>query len=668
MSDAFVYEGKAYTSGEGTSCISGVEGAQIYRCSRNPEHEYCITVKEYNGIMKDLLTKPHGEKIVITNNLGENVCHFRNIVKKSTIHFLKKKNTAIVCLGCLNNADPTSTIESCLHGVDITSLFQKFQKNASRQRLKAKHVNATAEDWKSQTSPADKPRHKLKDLEFEKCTCEKVICTDLANGRCVDGHGLPKFHSKQQEDYAKYYEKAFLEPLKMLKTSPQKLTFDTLQGIIDNVGNLVDLNIPSNKNGGKNTMLHLKTCIVTQKNKRKTNSFKPQSVYTVIKKLSQKFEDTIMDVENYNQNNKFDPVKIQVVGPNGNRIAMCESPDTTSVTKSPSCWNNAKSLADILSKDKASPSTKHDFKTKTGQKNAWQMGPPTIMTRLDNLLTTGAVNRHNNHHSCLKPTEKTNAKDCDISMSFLKDVLLAFDGEKSVGQTANCPIMKDSSSDTSASSFSTEVEDFHDQSPFRISMDANFNLADKYRLPPPGFESPIKRQTSLDATSDPVFERNKEANGENEGGDKSEEDFSNIRPAYQAVNFDQNSAEDTHSLNLESDEENVELSSIPLRNMTYLSTSQLLSNPYSKPDTSLKKSTSPLSCTSSDESSLGENLLSGKQGVLEKEMAEKDRIIREKDQKIDEMNEAIRELTQQVDEKNKHIETLMKCMNQLIES
>ena len=74
----------------------------------------------------------------------------------------------------------------------------------------------------------------------------------------ADGHGLPKFHSKQQEDYAKYYEKAFLELLKMLKTSPQKLTFDTLQGIIDNAGNLVDLNIPSNKNGGKNTMLHLK--------------------------------------------------------------------------------------------------------------------------------------------------------------------------------------------------------------------------------------------------------------------------------------------------------------------------------------------------------------------------------------------------------------------------
>ena len=64
----------------------------------------------------------------------------------------------------------------------------------------------------------------------------------------------------------------------------------------------------------------------------------------MIKKLSQKIEDTIVDVENYNQNNKFDPVKIQVVGPNGNRIAMCESPDTTSVTKSPSCWNNAKSF------------------------------------------------------------------------------------------------------------------------------------------------------------------------------------------------------------------------------------------------------------------------------------------------------------------------------------
>ena len=61
----------------------------------------------------------------------------------------------------------------------------------------------------------------------------------------------------------------------------------------------------------------------------------------------------------------------------------------------------------------------------------------------------------------------------------------------------------------------------------------------------------------------------------NEGGDKSEEDLSNIRPAYEAVNFDQNSAEDTNSLDLESDEENVELSSTPLRNMTYLSTSQL---------------------------------------------------------------------------------------------
>ena len=129
-------------------------------------------------------------------------------------------------------------------------------------------------------------------------------------------------------------------------------------------------------------------------------------------------------------------------------------------------------------------------------KNAWQMGPPTIMTRLDNLLTTGAVDRHNNHHSCLQPIEKTNAQDCDISMSFLNDVLLAFDGEKSVGQTANCPIMKDSSSDTSASSFSTEVEDFHDQSAFRISMDADFNLADKYRLPPPGFETLIKTEFS----------------------------------------------------------------------------------------------------------------------------------------------------------------------------
>ena len=52
--------------------------------------------------------------------------------------------------------------------------------------------------------------------------------------------------------------------------------------------------------------------------------------------------------------------------------------------------------------------------------------------------------------------------------------------------------MKDSSSDTSASSFSTEIEDFHDQSAFRINMDAGINLADTYRLPPPGFESPIK--------------------------------------------------------------------------------------------------------------------------------------------------------------------------------
>ena len=83
--------GKAYTSGEGTSCISGVEGAQIYRCSRNPEHEYCITVKEYNGIMKDLLTKSHGRKIVITNNLGENVCQFRNIVKKKHHSLLEEE-------------------------------------------------------------------------------------------------------------------------------------------------------------------------------------------------------------------------------------------------------------------------------------------------------------------------------------------------------------------------------------------------------------------------------------------------------------------------------------------------------------------------------------------------------------------------------------------------
>ena len=92
------------------------------------------------------------------------------------------------------------------------------------------------------------------------------------------------------------------------------------------------------------------------------------------------------------------------------------------------------------------------------------MGPPTIMTRLDNLLTTGAVDRHNNHHSCLQPIEKTNTNDFDISMSFLNDALLAFDAEKNEGQTANCPIMKDSSSDTSASSFSTEIEDFHEQS------------------------------------------------------------------------------------------------------------------------------------------------------------------------------------------------------------
>ena len=162
----------------------------------------------------------------------------------------------------------------------------------------------------------------------------------------------------------------------------------------------------------------------------------------MIKKLSQKFEDTIMDVENYNQNNKFDPVKIQVVGPNGNKIPMCESPDTTTVTKSPSCWNNAKSLADIF------PKTKHhrprnmsstSRNLRQVKKNAWQMGPPTIMTRLDNLLTTGAVNRHNNHHSCLKPTEKTNAKDCDISMSFLKDALLAFDAEKMKARQLTVP-------------------------------------------------------------------------------------------------------------------------------------------------------------------------------------------------------------------------------------
>ena len=143
-------------------------------------------------------------------------------------------------------------------------------------------------------------------------------------------------------------------------------------------------------------------------------------------------------------------------------------------------------------------------------------------------------------------------------------------------------------------------------------------------------------------------------------------DLSNIRPAYEAMNFDQNIAEDTNSLDLESDEENIELKSTPLRNRTYLFTSQL-SDPYSKPDTSLK-SQSPLSCTSSDGSSFDENLLSGKLKVLEKEMAEKDRIILEKDQTIDKMNEAVRELTKQVDEKSKHVETLMKCMNQLIES
>ena len=110
-------------------------------------------------------------------------------------------------------------------------------------------------------------------------------------------------------------------------------------------------------------MLHLQTCIATQKNKRKTNSFKPQSVYTVIKKLSQKFEDTIVDVENYNRNNKFDPVKIQVVGPSGNKIPMNESPGTATVAKIPSCWNNAKPLAGILSKDEASRSANHEFKT-----------------------------------------------------------------------------------------------------------------------------------------------------------------------------------------------------------------------------------------------------------------------------------------------------------------
>ena len=55
------------------------------------------------------------------------------------------------------------------------------------------------------------------------------------------------------------------------------------------------------------------------------------------------------------------------------------------------------------------------------------------------------------------------------------------------------------------------------------------------------------------------------------------------------MNFDQNISEDTNSLDLESDEETIELKSTPLRNRTYPFTSQL-SDPYSKPDTSLKQS------------------------------------------------------------------------------
>ena len=623
--------------------------------------------------MKELMTKSHGEKIVIRNHLGENVCAFRNIVKKSTVHFLKKKTTAFVCLGCLNNSDRSSTIEACLHGVDITSLFQKFQKNALKQNIKGTNPNGNGkDDESSNTSPADKPRHKLKDLEFEKCTCKKVICTDLANGECVDEHGLPKLHSKQQDDYRQFYLKAFVEPLKMLKNSPQNLTPNTLCEIIDNIAKLADLNIPSHKNNGENAMLHLQKCIIAQKDKRKANSFKPQSTYTVMRKLTQKFEDAIMDIEKYNQSNKFDPSKIQVVGPNGNKIPSRELPQTAALTKVASCWNSGKSLANILAKDETSESTKHECKIsdkfKTGRKNAWQTGPPTIMTRLDNLLTTGLVNHHDDHHRCSKPITTQYTKDCHSSMLYLQSALLTFDAENIEDQTATWPILKDSSSDTSASSFSTETEYFHEQpspSAFCTIAESGASLTHKDGLPPPGFESSIRREP-LEVTSDPVFDC-KELGGRTQIDDIPKRGLNNAELDHQAMHSDQHISDDARYSDLDSDEETIELNVTPLRHFSYLSTGQL-SESCSKLDTTMDQSTSPFSSTGSDGLSLGENPMLKRLESLETKMAEKDQIILEKDQTIDEMKEAICNLTKELNGKSRHIETLMKCMHQLIDS
>lgn len=129
--EKFEYQGKIYTSGRGQSSISNQPGAFIYGCSKNAEHVYNLTDKEYSNISKEMKRKKHGEKIVIKNHCGEIIAQFNNIIRKNNIRYFEKKP---FCLGCLNANEPTKPVESIMHGIRIEDRLLKHQKIIAKKK------------------------------------------------------------------------------------------------------------------------------------------------------------------------------------------------------------------------------------------------------------------------------------------------------------------------------------------------------------------------------------------------------------------------------------------------------------------------------------------------------------------------------------------------------
>ncbi len=319
VNECFEYQGKIYTSGRGRSCISGQTGAFVYGCSKNVEHVFNLTDKEYTNISKEMKRKKHGEKIVIKNHCGEIVAQFYNIIRRNNVRYFEKKP---FCLGCLNTSEPTKPVESIMHGVRIEDRLIKHRKNVAKNKNKRQVENQVSLTTNKLILPQQESNYELKEIEIRKKCCSKVICIDSINNKCFDEQGLVQNHVKRQKDYTNAIYHGIIMPIQTFKTSPQNVSTIFLENMMQHVEKLVELNIPRTKNNdnsaNENLMIHLIGCILKAKKRILDSKLKlnQNKMKKIIQKLSSQLSDAMNnDLELYLSKNAFDCDKLQIVGP-----------------------------------------------------------------------------------------------------------------------------------------------------------------------------------------------------------------------------------------------------------------------------------------------------------------------------------------------------------------